>query len=569
MSSHTTLHHVPREISAQIFSPLSVADLKSLRLVNRQLNALATGPCFARYTTSLTPRALARTEEFMGHQFLGHLPCHLRIVAECTSSHFARRLPGIGDGAATGEAIIQQADPAYDMALEGRVLGRLANILTWGGRMSLTTLELDARFIEGPDAYSAPADSEATDLDRQRLWARASQTYRLTMTALAQCRAPIRDLQIYSNTYGCSVPSYDISVGLPRRLKDGLAQLGHGLKHLSLSYSTRVDHGWERLPIVYGPHHVAVEKRRQRRYWDQIGDEVEWHEMDGVAASEDMAPVDFDMDGSDYDTDDEADGWIQADKGSEIRGRYSDSMPQALCEDNFPGVALFLKQTPNIESLDLHMFQTLEYEAYDGASRLHFYSRVFKAMVDQNLELPRLRRLTLRGVCVNGDDLVAFMRRHPQVESLELHHVILCCRRLYAQLRSWKDVLREVCHPTITGKDNRSLVRVFCTDLCRAPGAGTVPTTSAGHLAENLLGATEHVTQHWIDKGWCDCPRKGTRPILHTREFLQDDFRREDIFDQPERGMRLNTNEWNKESASPTAGQLRAHRERMYGKTYG
>lgn len=101
----------------------------------------------------------------------------------------------------------EDMDETTILSSEEPFVDRLAAILTWGGRGSLTTLELDARFIEGLNQYSKPVSRHIVDSDRQQLWACASQLYRLSMTALARSGAIIPDLRIYSNTTGCSVSS--------------------------------------------------------------------------------------------------------------------------------------------------------------------------------------------------------------------------------------------------------------------------------------------------------------------------------------------------------------------------
>ncbi|KAH7176935.1 hypothetical protein EDB81DRAFT_773794 [Dactylonectria macrodidyma] len=536
----------------------------------------------------------------MRHTELGNLVRHIRITAECFAIDSARQTlkygqycpeetvvtNGCGDTftvqvpspkkKGTDEQLAhtkrclewmesqveaEDMDETTILSSEEPSVDRLAVILRWGGRGSLMTLELDARFIEGPNQYSKPVSRHIVDSDRQQLWACASQVYRLSMTALARSGVTIPDLRIYSNTTGCSVSSYDVTVGLPALLDAGLANYCAAVKKLELSFSTRVDHGWELLGMVYGDGVVAREKRRQRRHWDQNRDEVQWFEADGVAESDDSDPIDFDADGSDYDSDEETDAMIRDDWGSGIQGRYGDNMPQALCQDNFTGIAQMLGHMPNLESLDLHMFQTLEYEAYDGASRLFFYARVFKAIVDQGLQFRQLRYLALRGICVNVNDLTTFITRHPQIENLELHNVMLSDRVLDHQ--TWKNVLTEICHRTISG--GGSLARIFCSDLA------IVSRTARGtHRLESLLRDGEELKQEWIDRWWCGNPRGSAGPVLYTRELLKDDIARADPFGCIRAGFHDGTNMGvGTMPARYPVNELRVLREERYGTTYG
>lgn len=99
-------------------------------------------------------------------------------------------------------------------------------------------------------------------------------------------------------------------------------------------------------------------------------------------------------------------------------------MPQVLCQDKFPGIAL-LQHTPSLETLDLHMYQTLQYEAYDGSCRLNQYRAVLKHIAEMGLYFPLLKSLVLRGLCIDPKDLLDFIQRHPTVEHLEWRSVTL------------------------------------------------------------------------------------------------------------------------------------------------
>jgi hypothetical protein len=267
------------------------------------------------------------------------------------------------------------------------------------------------------------------------------------------------------------------------------------------------------------------------------------------------------VDGSDYDSDEEIDAIIRDAKGSEIRGRYGDNTPEALCQDNFPGISQLLVHMIKLESLDLHMFQTLEYEAYDGGPRLYFYARVFQAIVDQGLRFCHLRHLALRGLRINTSDLVSFLERHRQIENLELHQVMRSDSVL--GLQSWKEVLKEICHRTILGQAGGSLARVFCSDL------GVVPRTARGfnsYRPESLLGDNEELKQEWIDRWWCGHCSVSAGPLLHTRELLRDELASADLFGVvgAENQGRISI-----DRAMPTNYPTIEFREERYGTTYG
>jgi hypothetical protein len=176
--------------------------------------------------------------------------------------------------------------------------------------------------------------------------------------------------------------------------------------------------------------------------------------MHGIIATAEGA--DYTTDDSDWDSDAEYDMGILVEKGSEIQGRYGDTMPQSLHRENFPGISLLLQHMPNLQKLDLHMYQTLEYEAYDGGSRLHYYEAVFKHIVDARLQFRQLKTLILRGLCIDAEDLLTFMRHHSAIERLELHNTMLGPRPGYS---GWNSVLTSLCRSAV--QQGTSLSSIF------------------------------------------------------------------------------------------------------------
>ncbi|KAG7405909.1 hypothetical protein LZL87_007610 [Fusarium oxysporum] len=449
---------------------------------------------------------------------------------------------------------------AYEMAFrtekEEEVVNRLAHIFRWREHSMLDTIELDARFVDGPGLFSRPVARHIVHSDRQRLWARASQVYRLVMMAWARSGVAISSLLIYTNTTGCSVPSYDVTVGLPGLVDAGLARSSAIVKDLAFSFSTRMDHGWERLEQVYGQKVAAVERRRQRLHWQEIREEIDWQDMHGIIATTEGA--DYTTDDSDWDSDTEFDVGILDEKGSEIQGRYGDTMPQSLYRDNFPGISRLLQHLPNLQKLDLHMYQTLEYEAYDGGSRLHYYEAVFKHIVDAKLQFRQLKTLILRGLFVDAEDLLTFMRHHSGIERLELHNAMLGPRPGYP---GWNNVLTTLCRSAV--HHGTSLSVVFCSGLYNT---SRTFRGQWGH-PHNLLRSHEELKGQWVERWWLRS-RQG-RPVLWTREVLRDEFEHENAFGE-EGGVQgaKNTAQWTPPAGLPME-ELRVLQEEEYGRTYG
>ncbi|KAK4149809.1 hypothetical protein C8A00DRAFT_46649 [Chaetomidium leptoderma] len=518
---------LPPELIEQILRKLPVECIKSLRLVNKHMSVAVLGPCFhaffARQTTNLAPASLSSLEVLLRNDVFGPRVRHVRVMAETSA------IPSAEDTLATKR--FRPLESALTNRHGDNFVVQL-NRPTTRGTEEKSNTHL-ARFVSGPGLFSRPVARDVVGLDRQRLWARASHVYRLTMTALAKSGVTVSDLRIYSNTTGCSVPSYDVTIGLPGLLDVGLARSLASVKTLAFSFSTRVDHGWKRMGQVYGSKLAKREKRRQRLQWTTDDDDDE---------------ANCNTDDSYWDSDPEYDTRIAAEKGCDIRGRYGDTMPQPLCRVNFPGIALLLQRMPHLETLDLHMYQTLEYEAYGGGSRLHYYAAVFKHVVDGGLHFRQLKNLILRGLCVSADDLLTFMERHPHIKSLELHNVMLTAP--VVGRTPWSAVLTKLCRNAV--RQGASLSSVFCTDPY-----GTT----------NFLRLHETLESEWVERWWLrDC--RGAL-ISTTRRVLRDEFEREDVFGEDSMTWGGKKKEWWTPPTSIPRVELYALHEDRYGRTYG
>ena len=542
MAAQNALPGLLPEILHDVIESLSFEDVTSLRLVCRQLGWKVIGRryrgFFERKTTNLTRESLSSLEALGRHGALGRLVRHIRVVAEAPailSAEKARatRKLTTASPADPGETVVvdltedqlrqTEDDLAWmraqkDDTEEAEVLELLARIFSWG----ITTVELDARFVEGPGKrYSRPAAPHIVPEEWQALWVRASQVYRLTMTAVSHSGS-MPKLNIYGNTLGCSVPSYDVNVILPSLLDAGFETAGASVDTLVLSFSTRVDHGWRGWDQAYGVQAGKAERERQRRQWDDIFEERDYvtsdeegdggeHRDDGLEGAAEPGEDEYDEEEEEED-DGEFDKTIEEAKGSEIRGRYGDNMAQVLCRDNFPGVARLLLHMRNLRSLDLHMYQTLEYESYGGGSRLHSYYRVFGALDERAVVLSRLRRLVLRGLYVRPADLASFVRAH-RLEDVELRDVMLAPPSLEGT-SNWAAVLKDV-----FGDTSDPPARLYLKDL------GSV------HQRANLIRPGEALLGEWVDRGWgsaCPC---GEQVRLWTRELSAGEMKKVGCFE--------------------------------------
>lgn len=160
--------------------------------------------------------------------------------------------------------------------------------------------------------------------------------------------------------------------------------------------------------------------------------------------------------------------------------------------EDVPGIAAFLKQTPNLEGLDLYMYNTL-------AGAPFAYDQVF-VTISREVRLPNLRRLTLRGIWTKPDALLLFLRNHPDITHLDL-------REIHIPNGTWHPVFEHI----------RSMQKL-----------------STLHL-ENLFGGSKHLlslepTNPVFDdgkrgEGHSYSTRSGT--MVYSRDISMEELRQE------------------------------------------
>jgi hypothetical protein len=170
--------------------------------------------------------------------------------------------------------------------------------------------------------------------------------------------------------------------------------------------------------------------------------------------------------------------------------RISTSETRARARDNFPGVAQFLQQTPNLEALDLYLYNTLEGAPWPYKDLFDHISRVVR--------LRKLRRLTLRGIWSTPNALLLFLRNHPDLTHIDL-------REIHVVGGTWEPILKHF---------------------------QSMPKLTHLHL-ENLWGGSEHLVNlqpsNPVYGGQVRIPghyyptRHGT--MIHTRDISTEEIR--------------------------------------------
>lgn len=170
--------------------------------------------------------------------------------------------------------------------------------------------------------------------------------------------------------------------------------------------------------------------------------------------------------------------------------RIPTSETRARAEENFPGVAQFLQQTPNLEALDLFLYNTLE-----GAPWA--YSNLF-SHVAKTVHLPKLRRFTLRGIWTTPNSLLLFLRTHPDLTQIDM-------REVHVTGGTWEPILKHL-------QSMHSLADLHLENLWSGSEhlLNLQPKNPAYDEEERVLG-------HYFPT------RNGT--MVHTRDISVDEIR--------------------------------------------
>ncbi|KAL8730397.1 MAG: hypothetical protein Q9181_004673 [Wetmoreana brouardii] len=231
------------------------------------------------------------------------------------------------------------------------------------------------------------------------IWIRAAQVYRVTMLAIARSSVAVGFLQIYRASWRCSVPAWDVNELIPALEDADFATAAKHIKRISLSVSTKVE-----------------------------------------TDAQNVANARANLSGVDR-------AYYEASMGTQAV-RLSEEDPDVVAEGNFPGIARLLKSMPNLESLDLHLYNRLNVSAVS-------YAKVF-ACVAEDLVLPSLRHCTLRGIWCSETSLLGFLVANNGIVTLEM-------RQIHFESGSWPSFFTHICSMP-------DLQELLLQNLCDATG---------------------------------------------------------------------------------------------------
>ncbi|KAL8855445.1 MAG: hypothetical protein Q9178_007915 [Gyalolechia marmorata] len=211
-------------------------------------------------------------------------------------------------------------------------------------------------------------------------WIRGSQVYQIVMLAIAHSGVAVNTLTIYHGPLRCSIPTWDVNQLLPTLDSMNFAAAAQHIRAICLSVSTKVETDAQKIADAR-----ASMSEADRAYYEA-----------GMGTTADL---------------------------------LSDEDPVALADENYPGIARLLERMPNLETLHLHLYNTLKGSA-------NSYVKVFSSIADE-LVFPSLCRLTLRCLYCDEASLLKFLRAHAKIERLEL-------REIHLLSGSWSPILEHL-----------------------------------------------------------------------------------------------------------------------------
>lgn len=99
--------------------------------------------------------------------------------------------------------------------------------------------------------------------------------------------------------------------------------------------------------------------------------------------------------------------------------RDQDPMTWAAGQRNVTQLVELLNAFPYLGSLDLRWL-SLEEQA---CTQAHAFEQNFLDSITKQADLARLTSITLQGLRTNPESLILFFKKHPQLESIELHTI--------------------------------------------------------------------------------------------------------------------------------------------------
>ncbi|ROV91222.1 hypothetical protein VMCG_09364 [Cytospora schulzeri] len=442
---------LPNELFGEVLTHLDLPSIQRLRLTSTSYASKCLCPAFIQYyshqVTDLTPSSIGRLFQVTTHPILGPAIKDLTVDTVFYDPSEVIRSPALPGNQAPDTKVAQEHARlllantqrlAWLMSKRHEQRGQfiddvvvsLAHILEDMG--SLSSLRLRCRIVREP-CWSDKSVARAAHTNWNALWADCHRLLRIVTLAMTRSKVSVDTLSIFDESFGKvqAIAFTELSTDLTRL--DFLTAAGAKIKNLNLSFSTATP-----VPLsdIIFNHDGSMDHRRARCLSPEIM----------------------------------------------VTGT----------PDFFLGIAAFLKLTPELECLDLYLYNTL-------SGHPAVYDRLF-VHISKDVHLPKLRRLTLRGIRAPHDALLFFLRKHPDITELDL-------REVHISGGTWDTIFKAFQH---------------------------MPKLSKLHL-ENLWSGSQHLLNlEPADPSFDDGKRGpghsyGTKNgvMVHTRDITTEELRQE------------------------------------------
>lgn len=368
-----------------------VDSIKNLRLTSRTVNDRCLTPrfrkCFEKIVTTLDPErldsllSLLKDNHILGIQSIKRLtimatvydfaPLHLAIATNHWHTIYkhgtaldiaeSKLTPEMIDMIRNGLTWMHAKKLMDDKHDAQPIINTLAYILRILG--GLEELSLDVLCIKGPGIL-VPGGRAA---EWAPVWDSAMETYRRTVEAMAKSQIPIEHFDVYSKPVRCSIESMEVTKHIDR---DELFEMNFAkgvaskFKKFSLSFSPKTKINSLELQLL---------QRTQ----------------DGRKTPGLYSPL------------------------SPVKWQYQGSEPEFNHPDNHRGIAEMLNHMVVLEELDLHQYQV-------SSSDVIRNDQVFRQI--SQISLPKLRKITLRGIRTDQQDLMRFLIKHRNLTQIAFHN---------------------------------------------------------------------------------------------------------------------------------------------------
>ncbi|KAE9369882.1 hypothetical protein N431DRAFT_485681 [Stipitochalara longipes BDJ] len=391
---------IPLDLIEYVFENLKLDDIKNVRLTCKRLSTI--GPrfksFFAKQTTDLSSDSLRQQKALASHPLLRSAVSTLVVMAavidtseldrmlktrrhrvvevngpfttttepDCTEEELAQAAK---DFAYMDSERTRQKDRTLDESIDS-----LAAVLTLYG--TIDTIDMDACITKGPNKRVSAAQAG----EWPPVFIRASEVYRITTSAIVKSQVRLKTLLIYRATPRCSVTSFDVTAHMSQlEALPGFASAAASLENFALSFSTRVQTDFSK-----------IEAAREQ--------------LEGAAAAFHNA------------------------MGSNA-GQYSHDDPEAIAEENFPGIARILSRMTKLDAFDLHMMHTLK-------GLCTSYQKIF-ASIANDVKLPFLTQVFIRGLPSSEESLFKFIESHSTISDFNI-------REMELTSGSWENVIQRL-----------------------------------------------------------------------------------------------------------------------------